>query len=134
MRKFVAAIAVVLAACSSSADIKLAEQAVPQFHEMLDAGQFEAIYAASAEGLKKLSTQENFVALLKAVHRKLGNTKSTSQKGWTVNYHTSGTFVTLNYATIYAEGEAAEQFVYFLQGGRALLVGYHVNSNALILK
>ena len=134
MRTFIVALVVSLAGCSMSADTKLAEQAVPKFHEMLDAGQFNAIYTASSEDLKKAATQENFVALLEAVHRKLGPSKSSEQKSWNVNYHTSGTFVTLNYSTAYAEGEAAEQFVYRLEGKTALLAGYHINSNALILK
>lgn len=134
MLRLIIAVATALAGCSMSADTKLAEQAVPRFHEMLDAGQFEAIYTASAEDLKKAATRENFVALLEAVHRKLGATKSSNQQGWNVNYHTSGTFVTLNYSTAYAEGEAAEQFVYRLQDKKALLAGYHINSNALIIK
>jgi hypothetical protein len=134
MRKWIVAIAGVVAGCSMSADTSLAEKAVPNFHNMLDAGQFDAIYAASSEELKHAATREDFVALLDAVHRKLGATKTSERKGWNVNYQTSGTFVTLGYATTYAEGEAAEQFVYRLQDEKALLAGYHVTSNALILK
>lgn len=123
-----------LAGCSMAADADRAAQAVPKFHEMLDAGRFEDIYAGAADDLKGATPQKDFVALLEAVHRKLGNTKSSTQQGWNVNYHTSGTFVTLNYATAYAEGDASEQFVYRLRANEALLAGYHVNSNALILK
>jgi hypothetical protein len=64
----------------------------------------------------------------------LGKTKSAEKRGWNVNYHTSGTFVTLTYKTSYVEGEADEQFVYRLEGTVALLAGYHINSNALIVK
>ena len=49
---FVVILAFVLAACSSSADKKYAEQAVMDFHEMLDASQFDAIYSGSAQDLK----------------------------------------------------------------------------------
>jgi len=133
MRKFIAAIAVVLAGCSMSADTRLAEQAVVRFHEMLDAGQSDAIYSEAADELKKASTRQEFVALLDAVHRKLGDTRSSDQKGWNVNYQTSGAFVTLNYQTAYAKGNASEQFVYRLQDSKALLAGYHINSNALII-
>jgi hypothetical protein len=134
MRSLIATMAVTLAGCSMSADTKLAEKAVPRFHEMLDAGQFEAIYEAASEDLRKATRQDSFVALLEAIHRKLGATKSSAERTWNVNYHTSGTFVTLEYSTAYAEGDAAEQFVYRLQDGKALLAGYHINSNALILK
>jgi hypothetical protein len=123
-----------LAACSVSADTKQAEQAIQRFHELLDAGQSAAIYEAAAEDLKTVSTEAEFVAFLDAVHRKLGLSKSSSQKGWNVNYGTSGKFITLNYETAYAEGQATEQFLYRITDGNALLAGYHVNSNVLILK
>jgi opacity protein-like surface antigen len=124
----------VLLGCSMSADTAAAEQAVPKFHALLDERRFDEIYEASSDELKKASTRENFVALLQAVNRKLGSTKSSEKQGWKVNYHTSGTFVFLNYKTMYTEGEAAEQFVYKMKDGTATLAGYHINSNALILK
>jgi hypothetical protein len=123
-----------LAACSVSADTSQAEQGVRHFHELLDAGQSAAIYEAAGEDLKKVSTEAEFVAFLDAVHRKLGSSRSSSQKGWNVNYGTSGKFITLNYVTVYAEGEATEQFVYRLSDKEAVLAGYHVNSNVFILK
>jgi hypothetical protein len=123
-----------LAACSISADTKKIEQEIQHFHELLDAGKSAAIYESAGEELKKAFTQEDFVALLDAIHRKLGEFKSSSQKGWNVNYNTSGKYVTLHYETIYAEGKAAEQFVYHVSDEETLLVGYRVNSNTLILK
>ena len=131
---FVVILAFALAACSSSADKSFAEHATVDFHEMLDAGQFDAIYAGAGQELKDVAKQQDFVALLQAVHKKLGNLRSTVPQGWNVNYQTSGTFVTLGYATHYAEGDASEQFVYRIKDGKALLVGYNINSNALILK
>ena len=133
MRMIFAAAAVV-AGCSMSTDTKVAERAVDTFHEMLNAGQSDAIYSASGDELKKAAKREELVALLDAIHRKLGVTKSWTKKGWNVNYHTSGTFVTLNYSTIFDGGDAAEQFVYRLKDGKALLAGYHINSTALIVK
>jgi hypothetical protein len=134
MRKLILALAFALSACSVAKDAQLAEEAVPKFHEQLDAGQFQDIYEQSGEDLKQAANRQEFIALLDAVHRKLGNTQSATKRGWAVNYVTSGTFVTLNYLTAYAEGEAHEQFVYRLDGQQALLVGYLVNSNTLILK
>jgi len=101
---------------------------------MLDAAQFESIYDASASDLKRVATRKDFVDLLEAVHRKLGVAASSDERTWIVNYNTSGEYVTLTYHTKYAEGNAAEQFVYRLEAGKALLAGYHINSNALILK
>lgn len=127
-------LAIALSACSMSADTTAAEQAVPKFHALLDAGRFAEIYESSSAELRKASSQQDFVALLESVHRKLGNMKSSVKQGWKVNYRTSSTFVSLTYKTIYAEGEATEQFIFQVQDTAALLVGYHVNSNALILK
>jgi len=130
----VAALVAALCGCSMSADTATAEQAVPKFHEQLDAGHFDEIYEQAADDLKKVASQQDFVQLLEAIHRKLGDTKSADKTGWNVNYQTSGSFVTLNYKTVFAEGDAQEQFVFRLQDKAALLVGYHINSTALILK
>jgi hypothetical protein len=124
----------VLSGCSASADTAAAEQAVPQFHRSLDAGRFAEIYEQSSDDLKKVASKQDFLSLLEAVHRKLGNTKSSEKQAWNINYHTSGTFVTLVYKTAYAEGEASEKFVFRMHGSAATLAGYHINSNALILK
>jgi opacity protein-like surface antigen len=123
-----------LASCSMSADSRLAEDAVPQFHHALDAGDFDAIYEGSANDLKQAASQKDFLDLLEAVHRKLGLSQSSNRQGWNVNYNTAGTFVTLSFQTTYAEGKASEQFVYRLQDGKALLAGYHISSLALITK
>lgn len=128
------ALVCILCGCSMSADTTLAEQAVPKFHEQLDAGRFDATYADSANEFKKATTQQDFVAFLDAVHRKLGNTKASDKTGWRMNYQMSGSFVTLAYKTTFDGGSAQEQFVFRSQDKAAALVGYHINSTALILK
>jgi hypothetical protein len=131
---FLVALAVTFSGCSGSADRVAAEQAVSSFHERLNAGQFAEIYGLSSDELKKASMQSDFVALLDSVHRKLGNSKAAVDQAWNVTYHTSGTFITLTYKTIYGEGEAAEQFVFRMQGDSATLAGYHISANALVVK
>jgi hypothetical protein len=61
-----------LQACSSPEETAKAEAAVVQFHVLLDAGETRAIYANASPDLKKVSTETDFVALLEAIHRKLG--------------------------------------------------------------
>lgn len=126
-------ILVALAGCSTATDSRLAEQAIPNFHDMLDAGHFDEIYDASSDRLKQASTRKDFDTLLAAVHGKLGNTKSSSQRSFFINYGTSGTFITITHSTQFECGDGVEQFVYGLNDGKASLVGYHINSNALIL-
>ena len=136
LRRLVGLVALVaiLCGCSMSADTELAEQAVQKFHEQLNVGRFDAIYAESAGELKRATTQQDFIAILDAVHRKLGNTKVSDKTASTVNYQTSGSFVTLRYQTTFDGGSAQEQFVFRLQDHAAALVGYNINSPALVLK
>ncbi len=123
-----------LSGCSVANDTPLAEAGVTEFHRKLDAGQFDAIYAGSAQELKASATQTEMNQLLSAIHRKLGNFVSGSSKGWNDSVTTNGHFLTLNYAAKFAGGPADETFVYRIDGGRAVLAGYHINSMALIVK
>ncbi|WP_198351175.1 DUF4019 domain-containing protein [Flavisphingomonas formosensis] len=123
----------VLAGCSAGKDLPLAEQGVTDFHKKLDAGQFDALYAAAGDDLKRSATAATWDQLLAAVHRKLGAFKSGSSAGWNDNFTPSGHFLYLNYASDYERGKAQENFAFRITGGKALLVGYHVNSDALIL-
>jgi hypothetical protein len=134
MRRAIIAVVMALAGCSSAGDTQVADQAVPRFHDLLDAGQFDAIYATGSEAFKSKNTPEEFRAVLDSIHRKLGATKSSKQLGWNVVRGTKGTVVTLTYATDFVEGSAEETFTYRLEGGEALLTGYHISSKALILK
>ena len=126
-------LAYLIAACSMSANTQLADQEVPKFHASLDASDFAALYDAGAQELKAVTTKQDFVNLLEAVHRKLGAVSKSEKTGWNVNYNTGGTYATLTYTTTFARGAGTEQFVYRIEDKRALLVGYHINSNALIV-
>ena len=129
-----ASLLAVLGGCTVPQDTAQVEAAVAKFHAQLDAGQSAAIYAATGDEFKKVSSQEEFVPLLDAVHRKLGHSGASVQNGWKVNYGTAGRFITMDFRTTYAQGQASEEFVFRLLPAGPLLVGYHVNSNALILK
>ena len=134
MKKIVVGLMVCgLAACSAGTDVPVADKAVARFHTMLDAGQNAQIYADSAPEMKGAANEAKLTALLAAVHRKLGAVTKAQQRGWNDQVNTGGHFVTLNYATTYARGEAAENFVYKITDGKAQLAGYNVNSDALII-
>lgn len=120
--------------CSMSTDTTLAETQVTYFHMALDDGDGGKIYDESGEDLKRMSQRQEFVDLITAVHRKLGKVVASDKAGWNVNYNTGGRYVTLAYNTRFAQGRGAEQFVYRLSGHKALLVGYHINSNELVTR
>jgi len=128
------AMALVLGACSSSADFDRAKEGVERFHEMFNGGTFDAIYSEAGKEFQASTPRDEFLQFVEAVHRKLGKAGEAKLRGWNVNYNTSGSYVTLTYATHYDEGDASEQFVFNVGGGKASLVGFHINSKVLILK
>lgn len=69
-----------------------------------------------------------------AIHNKLGAVLQSSRQGFFVNYNTSGSNIRLTYATKFSSGDAQEEFLWSKSGDNFLLLGYHINSNALITK
>ncbi len=125
--------ALVLASCSLGQDASLAKAQIAHFREQMAAQQFDQIYAEAAGEFKSKTSEQDFVTLLAAFERKLGGVKSTKENGWKVNYITTGNFATLSYKTQFEKGEGVETFVYRLNGDKALLGGYTVNSPALVI-
>jgi hypothetical protein len=126
-------VAMLLAGCSMGQDVSTTEKAIGAFHAQINAGQFDAVYAASADEMKKATSQVVFDRMMAAIHHKLGAFKSGKSLGWNDNLTTNGHMLTLNYAAVYDSGAADENFIYRVNGDRAALVGYHVNSQALLL-
>jgi uncharacterized protein DUF4019 len=137
MRRLLSGLAMIavaaLLACSPAKNLEVAESEVARFHKELDAGNFDQIYASASDDLKKASGHEEFVKLLRAVNSKLGPTRMASRTGWNMNLNTSGNFVTLTFDTQFEKGKGTEQFVYRIASGKALLAGYHIMSNDLIV-
>lgn len=135
MRGWIAALlaAGMLAACSPMQDISGADAQIAAFHKALNAQDFATIYAQSAPEMKAATTPDAHTKLMSAIHRKLGNFQSGADTSWNDNVATGGHFLTIGYAAKYDRGTATETFVYGIDGARALLVSYNVNSTALIL-
>ena len=119
-------------ACNFSKDMEAAESEVSRFHRDLASGKYEVIYDEASDDLKKATSREDFVKLLKAVQTKLGPTRESNRTGFNMNLNTSGHFVTLAYDTKFEKGKGTEQFTYRVTGGKTLLAGYHILSNDLI--
>ncbi len=69
-----------------------------------------------------------------ALRQKLGSLKSSKKKTWNVTHGTGGTLVKLAYESEFDAGRATETFVYRIKDGKAVLVAYHIDSNALLEK
>jgi hypothetical protein len=125
---------ILLSGCSMSDDSGKAEREIPSFHRALDAGEFQAIYRNTDKEFRNITKEKEFVDLLAAIHQRLGNVTKSEQANWNVNYGTAGTFVTINHTTEFEHGKATENFIYRLGGDRPRIVGYHIQSNDLILR
>ena len=126
------ALFMLLAACSGTESVKIAEQGVGQFHAELNAGHYAQLYEKSASDMKAATKRDEFVAFLVGAHKKLGAFKSGKQVGWNDNYATGGHFVTLQYESQFERGLAQEQFVFRLKDDQSILVGYQINSNLFV--
>jgi hypothetical protein len=124
------AAAVALAGCSMGQDMSATDSAVADFHAKLNNGQFAAIAAAAGPELKNGST--DFPAFIEAIHTKLGTFRSTARMGFNDNINNGDHTFTAGYASVYSSGPATENFVYRLNGGKPVLIGYHVESAALL--
>lgn len=136
MNRSIAALifALFLGACTASAKIDGVEAEVAKFHALLDEGRFETIWSQGSTEFQKAVSREEFIEMLSAVHRKLGKVELATQEGWRVNYTQTGTVVTISYKTRFAEGEAAEQFVYQNDSKLPQLLRYDVSSKVFIVK
>ena len=128
-----------LHACRSTLEdptnVQNAAKGVEQFHSQLDSEQYQAIYAAADEGFQKVTSEPDFSALLQAVHKKLGKVQTSKRSNFQVGISTGqGSTVTLVYDTTFEQGSGSEQFIWHMRDNQPMLLGYHIASNALILK
>jgi hypothetical protein len=125
--------ACILCGCSTQADLKSAQAYIQTFHQRLNAGDDAGIYASAAEELKRTTTEPQFTAFLAAIHRKLGTAGPSSVTATNVTLATGGAFIALGATTQFARDQATENFTFKVENGAPKLVGYHINSNALVL-
>lgn len=119
--------AATLVGCSMGQDMSVTDSAVAEFHAKLNNGQFAAIVAAAGPEMK--SSGPEFV---ERIHTKLGMFRSTSRQGFNDNVVNGDHTFTASYASVYSTGPATENFVYRLNSGKPVLIGYHVESAALL--
>ena len=120
--------------CHMVENAKAGGEAVKQFHERFDSEQYATIYAEADEELQKQTSQKEFIAILSAVHRKLGMVKQASSTGYFINANTDGTFVKLTYKTSFPDSDATETFTWRMAGGKCKLIYYNIESTALIIR
>ena len=121
-------------ACGLLDGLKTAETEVEVFHSQFNSGQYRQMYLDTDEALRQSAGEADFVALIEAVHRKLGNLEETTRAGFDVRWDGGGHWVSLSYQSRFTHGEAVEEFVWRIDADKAKLVSYNINSPALILR
>jgi hypothetical protein len=130
----VAALAI-LAACGDTVHgIEYAEPAVEKFRQQMRAGHFEQVFDDTAAEFREATSRENGIALFAAVDRKLGKLQHAERVTWNVNTRNMTTLVVLVYNSRYAEGEATETFTIKVDDGKGKIVGYNIQSLAMMIK
>ena len=122
--------AAALTGCSMGQDMSVTDAAVADFHAKLNNGQFAAIAAAAGPEMKNGGV--DFPVFVEKIHAKLGTFRSTARQGFNDNINNGDHTFTASYASVYSSGPASENFVYRLNSGKPVLIGYHVESAALL--
>ena len=126
---------VALAACSDTVHgIEYAEPAVAQFRDMMRAGQFERIYDSTAPEFRNATPRTDGVALFSAIDCKLGKLEHADKISWNVNTRNMTTLVVLVYRSKYHDGEANETFTIKVDDGKGAIIGYNIDSLAMLIK
>jgi hypothetical protein len=121
-----------LIGCSGGEDLGAANKGIARFHSELNAGQFDKIFAESAPEWKQASPRADTVQLFTGIRKKMGAYISGKQNSWRVNYGTGGTTILVLYDSKFKKGDGQETFTYRRSGDGVQLVGYSLNSRALI--
>lgn len=113
---------------------KAAEQSVADFHQLYNEGRLSEIYSAGHSKFKEATTEKQFLEFVSAVQRKLGKVTQTANAGFNVSTFNLATTVVMTQSTTFEQGTGREVFTFQMEGDKAVLVGYNINSKELILK
>jgi hypothetical protein len=113
---------------------KAADEQVSAFHKHLNRGDIDGLIAMAHPDLLKASSEEELRTIFTLVHDKLG----AVMKSETVRSHyssmTSGASAVVVKETTFANGKGTETFTFRMEGDKALLLGYNINSMDLLTK
>ena len=121
--------------CSELTSAKpAASNAVTSFHEKYNSMSFVSIYDDAHDDFKATGNLEGFNEFMQAVYSKLGSVESTECQNWRVGNYNLITTVSLQQQTQFENGIGVETFNYRIEGEKAILVGYNINSRDLIVE
>jgi hypothetical protein len=125
------ALAVLSSGCSKAREA--AESASRDFRLRCAREAYADVYRDAAPELRSTVSEAGFAKLMKGLSGKLGAWRSSKEPAWKVFVGTGGRTVTLQYGSQFEKAQATEEFVWRIDSdGRPVLLGYHVNSPALL--
>jgi hypothetical protein len=83
-RAAVVALVLFVTSCNSVRDKQLVEDGVTQFHLRLNTEQYHVIYSEADDRFRQVTTEPDMVALLGAIHKKLGAARQSQQRSYQV--------------------------------------------------
>jgi hypothetical protein len=137
MRKiwlFLPLIALALSGCGNMKQGKsAADAAVVDFHQKFNSQQMNAILDSASPRFFQVTPKATMANILTAVHNKLGNNVSSTTQTVNTQIFNGVTTVTLVQDTTFQKGKGTETFNFQIDGGKACLLGYNINSPDLIM-
>ena len=124
-----------LAGCGGLTKGKVAaETAIALFHEQYNEGKLDTIWDGAHSKFRSTGKKGKYVEFLQAVQSKLGKVTSTANVNWKVGTFNLTTTVKMAQKTVFEKGEGTESFAFEMDGEKAVLVGYNIQSMDLIIK
>ncbi len=121
--------------CSSSHEHDIVQQAVVNFHRELDQQEWTISYDSADDEFRHSGTKAEFSNFLQTIHNKLGNVQQAEIRSYKKQWIAGrGSFISTVFETQFTFGKAIETFSWHIVSNRAVLHGYNINSNALIVK
>jgi len=121
---------IVLWNCGKSTyhNYRLSGAAVDHFHQLLNQGDFETIYGETTEGFRRAGSRDDEIKFFAMVHQKMGNAGTMSPKGFHINWQNGVLSVNQLFDTQFAQGQAQEGFIWFIEHDQARLQTYRIDS------
>lgn len=120
-----------LAACTGT---DAAKHGVSDFRDRMAHGAYAEIYRTASPEFRKVVTEERFQRFMSGLERQLGTWQSSKDPVWNVQRGTAGHLVGLTYESQFSKGPASERFIWRIERGTPVLLGYHVKSSLLAME
>ncbi len=102
-------------------------------HNQMTQGDLAGIYNNADQRYRDAVTRAKSDALFSSISRKLGNPLDCKPGGFNINVTTSGTYLKAQCETRFSkDATAVESFTWLKTSDQYRLLGYHINSDALI--